>query len=116
MKTISPDTALILVDVQHDFLPGGALAVPQGDEILPIIAALQPQFDHIVATQDCIPRITAALRRIIPKPSQVSKLYWEACLKSFGQYIVWRVHPVLISQLPWTEVNGSGCSKKVEIQ
>jgi nicotinamidase/pyrazinamidase len=55
MKTISPDTALILVDVQHDFLPGGALAVPQGDEILPIIAALQPQFDHIVATQDWHP-------------------------------------------------------------
>ena len=53
MKTINPDTALILVDVQHDFLPGGALAVPQGDEILPIIAALQPQFDHIVATQEC---------------------------------------------------------------
>jgi nicotinamidase/pyrazinamidase len=55
MKTISSETALILVDVQHDFLPGGALAVPQGDEILPIIAALQPQFDHIVATQDWHP-------------------------------------------------------------
>jgi nicotinamidase/pyrazinamidase len=55
MKQISPDTALILVDVQHDFLPGGALAVPQGDEVLPIIAALQPQFDHIVATQDWHP-------------------------------------------------------------
>jgi nicotinamidase/pyrazinamidase len=55
MKTISQDTALILVDIQHDFLPGGALAVTQGDEILPIIAALQPQFDHIVATQDWHP-------------------------------------------------------------
>ncbi|MEY3647183.1 MAG: hypothetical protein RLZ13_65, partial [Bacteroidota bacterium] len=31
MKTISQDTALILVDIQHDFLPGGALAVTQGD-------------------------------------------------------------------------------------
>ncbi len=55
MKTISSDTALILVDVQHDFLPGGALAVPQGDEILPVIASLQTQFDHIVATQDWHP-------------------------------------------------------------
>lgn len=52
---MSPDTALILVDVQHDFLPGGALAVTQGDEILPIIASLQPQFEHIVATQDWHP-------------------------------------------------------------
>ena len=49
------DTALLLVDVQHDFLPGGALAVPQGDEILPIIASLQLMFDFIVATQDWHP-------------------------------------------------------------
>ena len=55
MKKLSPDTALILVDVQHDFLPGGALAVPQGDEILPIIDSLQPYFDTIVATQDWHP-------------------------------------------------------------
>ena len=55
MRTINSSTALILVDIQHDFLPGGALAVPQGDEILPIIASLQPQFDHIVATQDWHP-------------------------------------------------------------
>lgn len=49
------DAALLLVDVQHDFLPGGALAVPKGDEILPVIAWLQPQFDHLVATQDWHP-------------------------------------------------------------
>lgn len=49
------DTALLLVDVQHDFLPGGALAVAQGDEILPIIANLQPMFDFILATQDWHP-------------------------------------------------------------
>ena len=55
MKKMNPDTALILVDIQHDFLPGGALAVSQGDEILPIISSLQPQFDHIVATQDWHP-------------------------------------------------------------
>ena len=33
-------SALILVDLQNDFLPGGALAVPQGDQILPVIASL----------------------------------------------------------------------------
>jgi len=55
MKTVSPDTALILVDVQHDFLPGGALAVTQGNEILPIIASLQPHFEHVIATQDYHP-------------------------------------------------------------
>jgi nicotinamidase-related amidase/8-oxo-dGTP pyrophosphatase MutT (NUDIX family) len=48
--------ALILVDLQNDFLPGGALAVPRGDEVLPIANALQPYFDLIVATQDWHPR------------------------------------------------------------
>lgn len=57
MKRMSPNTALILVDVQLDFLPGGALAVPQGDEILPVISSLQPMFDHIVATQDWHPAV-----------------------------------------------------------
>lgn len=55
MIKMRSDTALLLVDVQHDFLPGGALAVPQGDEILPVIAALQPQFEHLLATQDYHP-------------------------------------------------------------
>lgn len=47
--------ALILVDIQNDFLPGGALAVPNGDEIVPIVNQLQPYFDLVVATQDWHP-------------------------------------------------------------
>ena len=47
--------ALIIVDVQNDFLPGGALAVPNGDEVIPLINALQKDFDLVVATQDWHP-------------------------------------------------------------
>jgi nicotinamidase/pyrazinamidase len=47
--------ALVLVDLQHDFLPGGALAVAGGDEILPAIARLAPRFATVVATQDWHP-------------------------------------------------------------
>lgn len=47
--------ALIVVDVQNDFLPGGALPVPDGDAVIPIINALQPCFDLVVATQDWHP-------------------------------------------------------------
>ena len=47
--------ALILVDVQYDFLPGGALAVPNGDEIIPVLNNVQPAFPLIVATQDWHP-------------------------------------------------------------
>jgi nicotinamidase/pyrazinamidase len=46
---------LILVDIQNDFLPGGALAVPEGDVIVPIVNRLLPGFDLVVATQDWHP-------------------------------------------------------------
>jgi nicotinamidase/pyrazinamidase len=47
--------ALLLIDLQNDFLPGGALAVPCGDEVIPVANSVQPLFDLIVATQDWHP-------------------------------------------------------------
>ena len=47
--------ALILVDIQNDFLPGGALAVPEGDKIIPVANQLQLVFPLVVATQDWHP-------------------------------------------------------------
>ena len=47
--------ALLIVDVQNDFIPGGALAVSGGDEIVSIINEIQDKFDFIVATQDWHP-------------------------------------------------------------
>jgi nicotinamidase/pyrazinamidase len=47
--------ALLLIDIQNDFLPGGSLAVPGGEEILPLVNALQPQYELVVATQDWHP-------------------------------------------------------------
>ncbi|MEO8410139.1 MAG: bifunctional nicotinamidase/pyrazinamidase [Propionivibrio sp.] len=49
------DAVLILVDIQNDFLPGGALAVPGGDAIIPVVNRLQPHFALVVATQDWHP-------------------------------------------------------------
>jgi len=47
--------ALIIVDLQNDFLPGGALAVPHGDEVIPLADQLQGQFDLVLATKDWHP-------------------------------------------------------------
>lgn len=47
--------ALILVDIQNDFLPSGALPVPQGDAIIKVVNPLLDQFTHVVATQDWHP-------------------------------------------------------------
>jgi nicotinamidase/pyrazinamidase len=47
--------ALILIDIQNDFLPGGALAVPRGDQVVPIANAMMRRFPLVIATQDWHP-------------------------------------------------------------
>lgn len=47
---------LVIVDVQNDFMPGGRLAVPEADKIIPVINKLQNHFDLIIATQDWHPQ------------------------------------------------------------
>src|SRR5262245_30464575 len=47
--------ALVLVDLQNDFCPGGALAVPHGDEVIDIANRVARHFDVVVATQDWHP-------------------------------------------------------------
>ena len=48
--------ALILVDIQYDFCPGGSLAVPDGDAVVPVANRLQKKFELVAATQDWHPR------------------------------------------------------------
>ncbi len=52
---VSDTDALIVVDVQNDFCPGGALAVPDGHDVVPIINDLMSRFSYVVATQDFHP-------------------------------------------------------------
>ena len=53
--TITPRDALIVVDIQNDFLPGGRLAVNDGNRIIPIVNQIMPLFNHVVLTQDWHP-------------------------------------------------------------
>lgn len=53
---IRPDDALIVVDVQKDFCPGGALAITGGDAVVPVLADLIPRFAHVVFTRDWHPK------------------------------------------------------------
>ena len=48
--------ALIVVDIQNDFLPGGTLPVPEGDAVIPVVNKLQDCFELVIATQDWHPR------------------------------------------------------------
>ena len=52
---LQPTDALLVIDVQNDFMPGGALAVADGDAVVPIINTLATKFDHVILTQDWHP-------------------------------------------------------------
>jgi nicotinamidase/pyrazinamidase len=81
--------ALILVDLQNDFLPGGALAVPNGDVVIPLANQLQGTFHLVVATQDWHPANHQSFAANHPgrKPGDVIKI------KKLPQ-ILWPVHCV----------------------
>lgn len=55
MSMFSPNQALLLIDIQNDFVQGGALAVPDGMEIIAIANRLMPRFNQVIATQDWHP-------------------------------------------------------------
>jgi nicotinamidase/pyrazinamidase len=86
---ISPrnDDVLIVVDVQHDFLPGGSLAVPGGDEIIAPLNALARRFAHVVMTQDWHPaeHISFASNHSNAQPFQLIEL-------PYGQQVLWPDH------------------------
>jgi nicotinamidase/pyrazinamidase len=80
--------ALILVDIQYDFCPGGSLAVPEGDEIIPLVNRLQKKFDLIVATQDWHPRGHSSFAGTHGKPP------YEAVILSGSPQTLWPDHCV----------------------
>lgn len=76
MERIQPNDALLVVDVQNDFCPGGALAVPEGDAVVPLINKITGLFPTVVATQDWHPEghISFASRRPGKNPFEVVEI------------------------------------------
>ncbi len=68
---------LIIVDVQNDFLPGGALAVNNGDSIIPVINKLQRDFDLVVATQDWHPAAHKSFASAHPGKSNFEEILMD---------------------------------------
>ncbi len=94
MPTPMPNEgALILIDVQNDFCPGGSLAVESGDEIVPVINSLSTRFSRVIATQDWHPpgHISFASAHEGRKPFEtvqidtVEQVLWpDHCLQGSG--------------------------------
>jgi nicotinamidase/pyrazinamidase len=83
------DACLIVVDVQNDFIPGGALAVPDGDEVVPVINRLAARFENVVLTQDWHPRRHASFASSHP-----GKKPFETIELAYGRQVLWPDHCV----------------------
>lgn len=83
------DDVLIAVDIQNDFLPGGALAVAGGDEIIPMVNAMGKRFSNVVLTQDWHPKshISFASSFLDAKP-------YEVVTVPYGPQVLWPDHCV----------------------
>jgi len=85
--------ALLIVDVQNDFCPGGALEVPNGDQIIPTINKLSQQFDIVIQTQDWHPKGHSSFAS-----SHEGKEPFETIEMPYGQQVLWPDHCVQGSQ------------------
>lgn len=85
--------ALIVIDVQNDFCPGGALAVPEGDQIVAPINDLMAEFDAVILTQDWHPAGHSSFAS-----SHAGKAPYEMVDMPYGQQVLWPDHCVQGSQ------------------
>lgn len=88
-KTKNTDTALLMIDIQNDFCPGGALAVGDGDAVVPVVNALQDRFSVRVLTQDWHPADHAsfAANHEGAEPFSMTEM-------PYGPQVLWPVHCV----------------------
>src|SRR6202023_2514521 len=87
---IRPDDDLLLViDVQKDFCPGGALAVADGDAVVPVINRLAERFDHVVLTQDWHPSGHGSFATSHPGSAP-----FQTIAMPYGQQTLWPDHCV----------------------
>jgi nicotinamidase/pyrazinamidase len=80
---------LLIVDMQNDFCPGGALAVPRGDEIVPLVNRLAGQFGHVALTQDWHPPGHLSFASTHP-----GKHPFETIEAPYGPQVLWPDHCV----------------------
>lgn len=86
---MNTDSVLLVMDVQNDFLPGGALAVPRGEEVVPVVNRLAARFANVILTQDWHPanHISFASRHPGRKPFETIEL-------PYGTQVLWPDHCV----------------------
>jgi len=84
---------LLAIDVQNDFCPGGSLAVPEGDQIIPVVNRLSEQFGHMILTQDWHPAGHSSFAS-----SHDGKKPYETIEMPYGEQVLWPDHCVQNSE------------------
>ena len=87
--TIGAQDILLVVDIQNDFCPGGSLAVPHGDEVVPLINGLAAKYAHVVLTQDWHPRGHLSFASSHP-----GKAPYQTIEVAYGTQVLWPDHCV----------------------
>lgn len=87
VNRIRKEDLLLVIDVQNDFCSDGALAVPDGDAVVPVINRLAERFDHIALTQDWHPRGHSSFATTHP-----GKAPFEMIAMPYGQQTLWPDH------------------------
>ena len=87
--TIGANDALLVIDVQYDFCPAGALAIAGGDEVVAVINALAGRFDHVIMTQDWHPQGHGSFASAHPGHSP-----FETIRMPYGDQTLWPDHCV----------------------
>ena len=81
------DSALIVIDVQNDFCPGGALAVAGGDAVVPLVNAIARDFEHVILTQDWHPAGHSSFAS-----SHSGSQPFQSIAMPYGQQTLWPDH------------------------
>jgi nicotinamidase/pyrazinamidase len=85
----SADDVLLLIDLQYDFMPGGALAVAHGDEVVPVANRLAQAFSHVVLTQDWHPA-----QHVSFAANHAGRQPFETIALPYGEQVLWPTHCV----------------------
>lgn len=90
---IRTDDVLLVIDAQNDFCPGGNLAVPHGDEVVPVLNRLAQRFANVVVTQDWHPAGHASFAS-----SHAGKKPYDTIELAYGMQVLWPDHCIQASQ------------------
>jgi nicotinamidase/pyrazinamidase len=119
LRKESPNVGLVVIDMQNDFCPGGALAVPGGHEIIPVVNRLISGFEHVVVTQDWHPADHSSFAS-----SHIDQAPFASVQMHYGPQTLWPDHCVqgtagaeFHQDLDWAKaelVIRKGCRKSID--